>query len=128
MAQQSIEERLASLEHQIAELQAERAQMRELGALRTDVKALSLRYQAHEEYVSDRLNDFEDHIKVRIDVVEDNLTARLDAHTIAIQVLQEGQQEHKAAIENLAGSVRGLAVGQQQILDLLTGGKPKGHD
>ncbi|SRR6266851_5416915 len=100
MAQQSIEDRLAHLESKMAEYEAERAQMRALEALRTEVKELGVRYQAHEEYVSDRLNDFEAHVNTRLDVIEDNQNSRF-------QELQAGQQALKS--------------GQDQILAILTG-------
>jgi hypothetical protein len=71
-------------------------------------------FQAHQEYVTDRLNDFESHINVRLDVAEDNNAAR--------------SHELQAGLTGLAGQVQGLAAGQQQILELLTGGKPKQND
>ena len=143
MAQQSIEERLAFLESKIAEYEAERAQMRSLErVLRSGQSELRDIFQAHQEYVTNRLHNFETHITARLDVAEDNNAARFaelqtgqlelrqgqQEHKIAIEKLQIGQLEHKVAIENLADEVRGLAAGQQQILDLLTGGKPKKND
>jgi chromosome segregation ATPase len=117
MAQQSIEDRLAYLESKIAEYEAERAQTRALEALRTEVRELSVRYQAHEEYVSDRLDTFEVHINTRLDVMEDQVQElRGDVQEVrtGFQELQAGQQELRAGFQ-------GLQSGQDQILAILTG-------
>lgn len=120
MPKQSVEDRLASLEKEVTELKQELAKRRTLDGLRTDVQELQARYQAHEEYVTERLNDFEDHVTTRIDavttridVVEDNLTAKL-------QGLQTSQQELRTGQE-------ALQAGQEQILAILTG-KAKTND
>ncbi len=131
MAQQSIEERLASLEkesadrlasleREVKELKQELAKRRTLEGLRADVQELQVRYQAHEEYVSDRLNELEGHLTTRMDVLEDNQNTRF-------QELQNGQQELQAGLTGLAGETQGLAAGQQQILDLLRS-KPRTND
>lgn len=99
-------------------------------------------FEGHETYVHDRLDLFETHVTGRLDGSEDQLMARLDDHKAAIDDLTVGVQSHKdaidglivvvrdhrAAIDGLTADVRGLAAGQQQILDLLTGQKPKHND
>lgn len=106
MTQQSIEDRLAVIERKIAELEAERAQLRNLARLQVGQTELRAMFDGHQEYLSDRLETFENHITVRLDVAEDNNNARF-------QELQAGQNE--------------LRAGQQQILDILLG-KPKTND
>lgn len=116
---QSIEERLASLEKDAAErlalleneaqaLKQELARRRTLEGLRTDVQEIRARYQVHEEYVTERLNDFESHVMTRIDVVEDGLSAK-------IQDLQTGQQDLRVGQDDLRGSVQDLRAGQQAL-------------
>ncbi len=117
MAQQNIEERLASLEKdaarlaslekEVRELKQELAKRRTLEGLRTDVQELQVRYGAHEEYVTERLNDFEAHITTRMDVLEQNLTTSQQALTNTVQGLQASQMT--------------LQAGQEQILAILTG-------
>jgi len=121
MPKQSVEGRLASLEKEVTELKQELAKRRTLDGLRTDVQELQARYQAHEEYVTERLNDLEGHVTTRIDVLEDNQNTRF-------QKLEDSQQELQAGLTGLAGQVQGLAAGQQQILELLQAGKPKTND
>lgn len=116
MAQQSIEDRLAYLERKIAEYEAERTQSRDWAALRTEVKELSVRYQAHEEYVSDRLNDFEARVNARFD----HVYTQLDE-------LQTGQQELQVGFQELRAGQQALQSGQDQILAILTG-KAKTND
>jgi chromosome segregation ATPase len=138
MAQQSIEERLASLEkesadrlasleREVKELKQELAKRRTLEGLRADVQELQVRYQAHEEYVSDRLNELEGHLTTRMDVLEDNQNTRFQELQNGQQELQTGQQELQAGLTGLAGEAQGLAAGQQQILDLLRS-KPRTND
>lgn len=137
---QSVEDRLAFLESKIAEYEAERAQMRELAGLRTDVKELHssqselrddlrMRIHATGAEIRDEIDTQADALRteyhagytylgVKIDDVEDHVMARFDA----------SDKEHKAAIADLAGEVRGLAAGQQHIIDMLSGGKPKRND
>lgn len=113
MAKQSMEERLTSLEKQSAarltsleqevkELKAELAKRRTLEGLRTDVQELQVRYGAHEEYVTERLNDFEAHMTEQMNELKGN-----------VQEVRAGQQ--------------GLQAGQEQILAILTG-KAKTND
>ena len=86
----------------------------------TQADALRTEYHAGYTYLGGRIGGVEKAVE--------QLQVGQQEHTVAIKQLQVGQQEHTAAIENLAGEVRGLAAGQQQILDLLTGGKPKRND
>ncbi len=107
MAEQSIEdrlaslekdsaERLASLEQEVRDLKAELAKRLVLEGLRADVQELQVRYGAHEEYVTDRLNDFEAH-----------MTEQMNELKESVQEVRAGQQ--------------GLQAGQEQILAILTG-------
>lgn len=124
----STEERLAALEKEVVELKQQLTERLSFERLRTDVKELQVRYQAHEEYLTDRLNDFEEHVDTRLnvtemrldlmttrlDTLEDNLTGQLNEQKAAIEKLQEGQlalQEGQLALQS----------GQEQILAILTG-------
>ena len=137
----STEERLAALEKEVVELKQQLTERLSFEGLRADVKELQVRYQAHEEYVTDRLNNFEEHVEMRLnlmdmrldavatrlDTVEENLTgqlneqkAQLNEQKAAMEKLQEGQlalQEGQLALQS----------GQEQILAILTG-KAKTND
>ena len=124
----STEERLAALEKEVVELKQQLTERLSFERLRTDVKELQVRYQAHEEYVTDRLNDFEEHVETRldlmttrIDVMEDNNNARFDAIESRLTTLAEGQQELQAGQIALQSGQLALQSGQEQILAILTG-------
>jgi uncharacterized protein (DUF3084 family) len=127
------EERLTALEKEMVEMKKQLAESRSFERLRSaDIQELRARYQAHEEYVTDRLNDFEDHVTVRIDTLEtrfDTLETRFDALETRFDTLEAHQnqqfQEVKTGVTALAGQVQELAAGQQQILEFLRGDKPK---
>ncbi len=61
-------------------------------------------------------------------VAIESLAESAKGHKVAIEGLAETAKDHKVAIEGLAGQVRELAVGQQQIITILTGGKPQTQD
>lgn len=75
-----------SLAEQESTLYELKALTREQGR---DIRELKLRYRAHEEYVTDRLNDFEERITEKIDGLGNRLS-----------VLEAGQQQ---IIELLTG-------------------------
>lgn len=117
MTQQSAEERISTLEHEVAELkqQLQRvlAERRTFDDLRSEIRSVgrtvtefSLREAAHEEYVAERFNNVETDVSVLIDAAKQ--------HKEAIEQLHTGQQE-------LRTSVQALQVGQDQILAILTG-------
>lgn len=127
MTQQSTEDRLAALEKEVVELKqklTERLSFEELRAdvkeLRTNQTELRLFFEAHEQYVTDRLNTFEEHITTRLDALEDTYDTRLNAVENQLTKLAEGQQE-------LQSGQLALQSGQDQILAILTG-KAKTND
>jgi chromosome segregation ATPase len=124
MPQQSIEERLASLEKQsterlasleqeVKELKQELARRRTLEGLRADVQELQVRYQAHEEYVTERLNDLDAHVNTRLDVMEDHTTERFNA-------VDEQFNAVDKRLTTLTEGQQTLQAGQEQILAILT--------
>jgi chromosome segregation ATPase len=120
LEKQSVE-RLALLEQEVQDLKQELARWPTLEGLRTDVQELRARYQAHEEDVTERLNDFEGHVTTRMDVLEGGLTAK-------IQDLQTGQMELRGSVQDLRAGQQelhsgqeALQAGQDQILAILTG-------
>ncbi len=141
MTQQSTEDRLAALEKEVVELKqklTERLSFEELRAdvkkLRTDQTELRLFFEAHEQYVTDRLNTFEEHITTRLDVLEDTYDTRLNAVENQLTKLAEGQQELQSgqlALQSgklaLQSGQLALQSGQDQILAILTG-KAKPND
>ncbi len=109
MAEQSIEdrltslekdsaERLASLEQQVKDLKAELAKRLILEGLRTDVQELQVRYGAHEEYVADRLNEFEGHVTEQINELKGS-----------VQEVRVGQQALQAQGEQILAILTGKA-------------------
>lgn len=109
MPEQSIEDRLTYLESKIAEYEAERTQARAIQGLRTDITELRAVFHAHEEYVTDRLNNFENNLTTQIKTVETDVKSLKED----IGTIKEGQQA--------------LAASQGQILAILTG-KAKTND
>ena len=97
----STEERLAALEKEVVELKQQLTERLSFEGLRADVKELQIRYQAHEEYVTDRLNNFEEHVETRLNLMD----MRLDVITTRLDTVEEnltGQlNEQKAAMEKL---------------------------
>lgn len=109
MAEQSIEERLtslekdsaerlASLEQEVQDLKTELAKRLVLEGLRADVQELQVRYGAHEEYVTDRLNDFEGHVTEQINELKSG-----------VQEVRAGQQALQAQGEQILAILTGKA-------------------
>jgi|SRR5579871_2350775 len=121
MALSDIERRVADLERRIQSQSVEIAQLRALEALRLDVKELQARYEAHEDYTRTVFGDIQEQftmLTIRLDVMETNLTSRLDG-------VESRLDEQKGALMELVGLIRGLEVGQKQILNMLTGNPPR---
>jgi septation ring formation regulator EzrA len=114
MAEQlTTEERLSRLESDVAELQhAKREQENR------DIALLA------------RVDGFIDDLR-RVERTQmrafDELRAGQQEQKTAIERLNEGQQELQTGLTGLAGQVRGLAAGQQQILEILLGNPPRNN-
>ena len=121
MAQHSTEDRLAALEQEVVELKQRFAERLSFEELRFEVKELQVRYQAHEEYVADRLDAFEEHVGTRLDLMTARLDTLEDNHNARFQELQVGQQELRGSVQELQAGQLALQSGQEQILAILTG-------
>jgi ABC-type transporter Mla subunit MlaD len=122
MAEQNLEDRVAYLEQKIAEYEAERALVRELHELRDDLR---LRIQATGAEIRDEIDSQADALRTEYQAGYGYLVERINDTS---QELGERIGGVEQAVTGLAGQVQGLAAGQQQILELLQGGKPKTND
>lgn len=128
MTQQSIEDRLVIIERKIAELEAERAQLRSLATLQIKQTELRAIFDAYQEYIADQIQAFKEDVITLLDLADDHNNARFHELQEDVQSLQAGQHELQATVQSLqAGqhelhaSVQSLHAGMDQVLAILTG-------
>lgn len=138
MAEQSTEERITHLEHEVVALKQQLTQIltehRSFDEIRADIKSLSrtvaelsAREEAHERYVRARFAIIENDLHSMDNELKEMRTgqqmviARLDTVEEEQTKLVEMGVNHTKALNTLSETQQQLIAGQQQILEMLLG-------
>ena len=135
MQQPTIEERLSALEDEVAELKQARhnqdtingALLARIDSFIGDIHRLEREQRHGFDSQAAQIAD----LKADVTTLQGDVAGlKEDVSGLAqgMRTLTDIARDHRQAIESLAGQMSEFAAGQQQILSLLTGGKPPRND